>query len=297
MHSYLFNAYSRFLMKRLFGFLYLCIFMFIHMFISQPTYAFENQSQSLEAANLRIAIDEANKLKDPKQRFDLLKAASDKILASCKDNMMVRDLLSKATKDISKIEDIAKRADTLRAALLEALVILTFKPRVEAPVPAGFPAPTPVGVVEIKKLPVYRMAKVNNTGGGNNFFTLFNHIKKNSIEMTAPVEMTMAEKNGKFAESSMAFLYQETTLGKVGPQGNIAVLDTKECMLASIGMRGSPNSEALESARRWLIEKIKNAPEAYEIAGELKVMGYNSPFMPEKLRYYEVQLPLKLPTK
>ena len=284
-------------MKRLFGFLYLCIFMFIHMFISQPTYAFENQAQSLEAANLRIAIDEANKLKDPKQRFDLLKAASDKILASCKDNMMVRDLLSKATKDISKIEDIAKRADTLRAALLEALVILTFKPRVEAPVPAGFPAPTPVGVVEIKKLPVYRMAKVNNTGGGNNFFTLFNHIKKNSIEMTAPVEMTMAEKNGKFAESSMAFLYQETTLGKVGPQGNIAVLDTKECMVASIGMRGSPNSDALESAKRWLLEKIKNASETYEIAGELKVMGYNSPFMPEKLRYYEVQLPLKLPTK
>ena len=271
--------------------------MLIHMFISYPTYAFENQSQSLQAANLRSAIDEANKIKDPKQRLDLLKAASDKILASCKDNMMVRDLLSKATKDISKIDNVAKQADTLRTALLEALVILTFKPRVEAPVPAGFPAPTPVGVVEIKKLPVYRMAKVKNSTGGNNFFTLFNHIKKNKIEMTAPVEMTMAEKNGKFAESSMAFLYQETTLGKVGPQGNIAVLDTTECMVASIGMRGSPNTEALDSAKRWLIEKIKNTPEPYEIEGELKVMGYNSPFMPEKLRYYEVQLTLKLPTK
>ena len=284
-------------MKRIFGFIYLCIFMFIHMFISKTTYAFENSAQTLEAANLRISIDEANKIKDPKQRLDLLKAASDKILASCKDNMMVRDLLSKATKDISKIEDIPKQADTLRAVLLETLVILTFKPRVEAPVPAGFPAPTPVGVVEIKKLPVYRMAKVKNSTGGNNFFTLFNHIKKNNIEMTAPVEMTMAEKNGKYTESSMAFLYQETTLGKVGPQGNIAVLDTKECMVASIGMRGSPTAEAIESAKRWLLEKIKTAPEAYEIEGELKVMGYNSPFMPEKLRYYEVQLQLKLPTK
>ena len=284
-------------MKRIFRFIYLSIIMFVQMFISYPTYAFENPTQTLEAANLRTAIDEANKIKDPKQRLDLLKAASDKILASCKDNMMVRDILSKATKDVSKIEDIAKQADTLRAALLEALVILTFKPKVEAPVPAGFPAPTPVGVVEIKKLPIYRMAKVNNTGGGNNFFTLFNHIKKNNIEMTAPVEMTMAEKNGKYTESSMAFLYQETTLGKVGPQGNIAVLDTKECMVASIGMRGSPTAEAIESAKRWLIEKIKTAPEAYEIEGELKVMGYNSPFMPEKLRYYEVQLQLKLPTK
>jgi len=284
-------------MKRIFRFIYLSIIMFVQMFISYPTYAFENPTQTLEAVNLRTAIDEANKIKDPKQRLDLLKAASDKILASCKDNMMVRDILSKATKDVSKIEDIAKQADTLRAGLLEALVILTFKPKVEAPVPAGFPAPTPVGVVEIKKLPVYRMAKVNNTGGGNNFFTLFNHIKKNNIEMTAPVEMTMAEKNGKYTESSMAFLYQETTLGKVGPQGNIAVIDTKECMVASIGMRGSPTAEAIESAKRWLIEKIKTAPEAYEIEGELKVMGYNSPFMPEKLRYYEVQLQLKLPTK
>jgi hypothetical protein len=285
-------------MKRLLGFLYHCIFMFIHMFVSYPTYAFENQAQTLEAANLRIAIDEANKIKDPKQRLDLLKAASDKTLASCKENFMVRDILSKAAQASSKLQDVTKQADTLRAALLETLVILTFKPKVEAPVPAGFPAPSPVGVVEIKKLPVYRMAKVANSGlGGNNFFTLFNHIKKNKIEMTAPVEMTMAEKNGKYTESSMAFLYQETTLGKVGPQGNIAVLDTKECMVASIGMRGSPSSENIESARRWLIEKIKNAPEAYEIAGELKVMGYNSPFMPEKLRYYEVQLPLKLPTK
>jgi hypothetical protein len=285
-------------MKRLFGFIYLCIFMLIHMFVSYPTYAFENQTQTLEAANLRNAIDEANKIKDPKQRLDLLKAASDKTLASCKENFMVRDILSKAAQASSKLQDVAKQADTLRAALLETLVILTFKPKVEAPVPAGFPAPTPVGVVEIKKLPVYRMAKVANSGlGGNNFFTLFNHIKKNKIEMTAPVEMTMAEKNGKYTESSMAFLYQETTLGKVGPQGNIAVLDTKECMVASIGMRGSPSSENIESARRWLIEKIKSAPEAYEIAGELKVMGYNSPFMPEKLRYYEVQLPLKLPTK
>ena len=285
-------------MKRLFGFLYLCIFMLIHMFISQPTYAFENQAQSLEAEKLRIAIDEANKIKDPKQRLNLLKAASEKVIASCNDNLMARDILVKATKDISKIEDIAKQADILRTGLLEVLVILTFKPRVEAPVPAGFPAPSPVGVVEIKKLPVYRMAKVANSGmGGNNFFTLFNHIKKNNIEMTAPVEMTMTEKNGKYTESSMAFLYQETTLGKVGPQGNVAVLDTTECTVVSVGMRGSPSSENIESARRWLLEKIKTTPQAYEIAGELKVMGYNSPFMPEKLRYYEVQLPLKLPTK
>ena len=72
-------------MKRIFRFIYLSIIMFVQMFISYPTYAFENPTQTLEAANLRTAIDEANKIKDPKQRLDLLKAASDKILASCKD--------------------------------------------------------------------------------------------------------------------------------------------------------------------------------------------------------------------
>lgn len=284
-------------MKKLFGYLYLCIFMLTQVFSTQPTYAFENSTQTLEAANLRSAIDEANKIKDPKQRLDSLKVASEKVIASCKENFMVRDILSKAAQASSKLQDIAKQADILRTGLLEVLVILTFKPKVEAPVPAGFPAPTPVGVVEIKKLPVYRMAKVNNGAEGSNFFTLFNHIKKNNIEMTAPVEMTMAEKNGKYTESSMAFLYKETTLGKTGAQGNVAILDTTESTVASIGMIGSPNSESMESARRWLVEKIKNAPEAYEITGELRVMGYNSPFIPEKLRYYEVQLTLKLPTK
>jgi len=43
------------------------------MFISYPVIAFEN---------LRIAIDEANKIKDPKQRLDSLRAASEKITVS-----------------------------------------------------------------------------------------------------------------------------------------------------------------------------------------------------------------------
>lgn len=281
-------------MKRILGFLYLCIFMLFRLFSNQPVYAFENQAQSQELAmKLRNVIDDANKTKDASRRFELLKSGADQAIDSCKENLMVREIISKSLQESAKVESVATKADMIRTALLETLVILTFKPKVEAPVPAGFPAPTPVGVVEIKKLPVYRMAKVANGGGNGSFFTLFNHIKKNNIEMTAPVEMTMAEKNGKFTESSMAFLYQQTTLGKTGPQGNVAVLDTTESLVASIGMIGSPSSAALDSAKRWLLEKIKASSQPYEVVGELRVMGYNSPFMPEKLRYYEVQLALK----
>lgn len=281
-------------MKRILGFLYLCIFMLFRLFSNQPVYAFENQAQSQELAmKLRNVIDDANKTKDASRRFELLKSGADQAFDSCKENLMVREIISKSLQESAKVESVATKADMIRTALLETLVILTFKPKVEAPVPAGFPAPTPVGVVEIKKLPVYRMAKVANGGGNGSFFTLFNHIKKNNIEMTAPVEMTMAEKNGKFTESSMAFLYQQTTLGKTGPQGNVAVLDTTESLVASIGMIGSPSTTALDSAKRWLLEKIKASSQPYEVVGELRVMGYNSPFMPEKLRYYEVQLALK----
>lgn len=268
--------------------------MLFRLFSNQPVYAFENQAQSQELAmKLRNVIDDANKTKDASRRFELLKSGADQAFDSCKENLMVREIISKSLQESAKVESVATKADMIRTALLETLVILTFKPKVEAPVPAGFPAPTPVGVVEIKKLPVYRMAKVANGGGNGSFFTLFNHIKKNNIEMTAPVEMTMAEKNGKFTESSMAFLYQQTTLGKTGPQGNVAVLDTTESLVASIGMIGSPSTAALDSAKRWLLEKIKASSQPYEVVGELRVMGYNSPFMPEKLRYYEVQLALK----
>ncbi len=281
-------------MKRILGFLYLCIFMLFRLFSNQPVYAFENQAQSQELAmKLRNVIDDANKTKDASRRLELLKSGADQAIDSCKENLMVREIISKSLQESAKVESVATKADMIRTALLETLVILTFKPKVEAPVPAGFPAPTPVGVVEIKKLPVYRMAKVANGGGNGSFFTLFNHIKKNNIEMTAPVEMTMAEKNGKFTESSMAFLYQQTTLGKTGSQGNVAVLDTTESLVASIGMIGSPSTAALDSAKRWLLEKIKASSQPYEVVGELRVMGYNSPFMPEKLRYYEVQLALK----
>ena len=281
-------------MKRILGFLYLCIFMLFRLFSNQPVYAFENQAQSQELAmKLRNVIDDANKTKDASRRLELLKSGADQAFDSCKENLMVREIISKSLRESAKVESVATKADMIRTALLETLVILTFKPKVEAPVPAGFPAPTPVGVVEIKKLPVYRMAKVANGGGNGSFFTLFNHIKKNNIEMTAPVEMTMAEKNGKFTESSMAFLYQQTTLGKTGPQGNVAVIDTTESLVASIGMIGSPSTAALDSAKRWLLEKIKASSQPYEVVGELRVMGYNSPFMPEKLRYYEVQLALK----
>jgi hypothetical protein len=63
----------------------------------------------------------------------------------------------------------------------------------EARLPEGFPAPGPIGKVVIKEYPAYRAARTapaDSTAGQNEmFWPLFQHIKRNEIAMTAPVEM------------------------------------------------------------------------------------------------------------
>ena len=68
-----------------------------------------------------------------------------------------------------------------------ALTDLEFEPLIEADLPEGFPAPTPVREVELKTYPVYRIARADMKDGSDNgaFWQLFQHIKKNDIPMTA----------------------------------------------------------------------------------------------------------------
>ena len=66
----------------------------------------------------------------------------------------------------------------------------------EAPLPEGWPAPGPYDQVSEKTYPKYRAA-VTTGGSGMSFWTLFSHIKKKEIPMTAPVEMKMEDKGEK----------------------------------------------------------------------------------------------------
>ena len=69
-----------------------------------------------------------------------------------------REAVEKAAADAAKAGPRAEAADRLRAALREARDVLAFRPTMEAPLPEGFPDPTPVGVVRVKKYPAYRLA-------------------------------------------------------------------------------------------------------------------------------------------
>ena len=166
---------------------------------------------------------------------------------------------------------------------------LAFEPFIEAELPVGFPAPTPVQEIQLKRFPGYRMAFTPTASANGGFWTLFNHIKRNDIAMTAPVEMTY-ERGVK--QARMAFLYRSTELGETGTDGTVEVVDIEAAWAVSIGCRGANTREAMAEARR-LLESWIGERDDLEIAGDLRLMGYNSPMVSTSRRYFEVQIPVR----
>jgi len=183
----------------------------------------------------------------------------------------------------------------------------------EAPLPKGFPAPGPVGKVIIKEYPAYRLARVNSkenglSGGSDSMFRpLFNHIKRNKIAMTAPVEMgypwqtaeiasPKADSNGMRSAESMAFLYGKPSWGQTGADPSdkrVVVEDVPAMTVLSIGVRGSYTDAKFAEAMTKLREWIASNPGQVRVAGSPRYLGYNSPLVLWFLRYAEVQLPIE----
>lgn len=162
--------------------------------------------------------------------------------------------------------------------------------------PRDFPEPTPVGEIQIKKYPAYRLARTQMAGAESGaFLALFTHIKKQDIAMTAPVEMTYGEAGkNKLQAEKMAFLYRSTKQGKAGTDDKVEVIDVPATMVLSLGMRGDVTKERLAEAKArldiWLKEHVKE----YEANGQLRVMGYNSPFVAANKRFTEVEVAVRL---
>jgi hypothetical protein len=166
-----------------------------------------------------------------------------------------------------------------------------FQPIKEADMPLGFPAYTPVGQIELKKYPAYRKASSSGTA---EFWTLFRHIQKNNVKMTAPVEMDYGDPStARPQERSMSFLYEKPDQGTAGKQGSVEVIDVPEMMVLSIGCRGSRSQAAVTQVREKLVKYLADKKSEYTIAGPVRVMGYNSPFVPRDKNFFEVQIPVK----
>jgi len=187
------------------------------------------------------------------------------------------------------LADPAGAARQLEAVLAEVEGDLRFEPYIEAELPVGFPAPTPVGEIEVKAYPVYRMARTDMSGGA--FWKLFNHIKKNEIAMTAPVEMTWTSTEEGMREVDMAFLYGNVDLGPVGSDGAVEVVDAEPGLVVSLGCRGEATRTAVNAAYDELLAWLALQGEL-EITGPMRGMAYNSPMVPRSRKYFEVQVPV-----
>ncbi len=185
----------------------------------------------------------------------------------------------------------------LAEALQRAETNLNFRPLMEAKPPQGFPAFTPVGEVVVKEYPNYRMVRtlMANSQDSGAFFRLFRHIKKNSIAMTAPVQMdyTAEAAAQEPTQASMAFLYGKTSLGDVGKQGAVEVVDVPATQTATIGVRGPTTKKAVAQARTRLLQWLKENQHRYKSAGPMRVMGWNSPYVPSNRKYFEVEFPVE----
>ena len=177
---------------------------------------------------------------------------------------------------------------------------------IEAPLPEGYPAPTPPGMIELKTYPVVRRAEYSAKGSSNfgmnvGFWPLFNHIKSRDIAMTSPVEMDYRPSGErtpltpmKDAEGTwtMSFLYRTVNLGPTGADGRINVVDNPELTVVSIGMRGQYGMGAvnagLEELTKWF-----DGQSDWEACGDPRGLNYNGPQVPVKNKWSEVQVPVR----
>ena len=177
---------------------------------------------------------------------------------------------------------------------------------IEAPLPVGYPAPTPPGMIELKTYPSVRRAEYSAKGSSNfgmnvGFWPLFNHIKKNEIAMTSPVEMDYRPTGErtpltpmKDAEGSwtMSFLYRTRDLGPTGEDGRVKIVDTPELVVLSIGMKG-PYGVGTMNAGMEALQKWFDGQQEWEPAGDPRGLNYNGPQVPMARKWSEVQVPVR----
>ena len=167
----------------------------------------------------------------------------------------------------------------------------------EAELPQGFPQPGPVDVIIVKQYPAYRGAFITSKddprGENSMFRPLFNHIKKNDISMSSPVEMAypLDAKEGTKA-TSMAFLYGNPNAGQLGKDGIVQIIDVPAMTVLSIGVRGSYSAANFRANVEKLTAWLDKNDLTYHPVGAPRYLAYNSPFVPWFMKYAEVQIPI-----
>jgi methionine-S-sulfoxide reductase len=190
----------------------------------------------------------------------------------------------------------ARQDGVLTIALARAAEAREFSIHEESPLPEGWPAPSLPGLVRVKTYPPTRAAWAQASAGANRqFMVLFKHIRSRDIAMTAPVIMTHDTAMLDGSPEAMAFLYRHAAQDDPGQFGPVDVLDGPSLTVVSVGVMGPYRLERQRDALTDLHDWLAEHPE-WVADGPPRVLGYNSPFMPGKKKYAEVQIPIQSAT-
>jgi len=175
------------------------------------------------------------------------------------------------------------------------------KKAMSAPLPVGFPTPTPHDMIEVKQYPAYRSGTYTYEGNlseatSYSFNPLFRHISSNNISMTAPVEarypIATIDQPMQQGKAKISFLYNNNEINPQQISADIQVEDHPPMLVVSLGIQGAYGygsyPEHIARLKQWLA----NHPE-YEIIGEPREFLYDSPYTPSPLKRREVQIPIR----
>lgn len=244
------------------------------------------------AAMLQATLRQTSSLPADADTLVELRSTSRKVVATLGEHWNASQSLLAALRTVDSL-DAAQAVPLLRNVMRRVADDLAFRPMMEAELPVGFPEPTIVGEVEIKQYPVYRLARAGQqVKASSRFWTLFRHIQSRDIPMTAPVEMTMSEPSRR-GEQAMAFLYPSPETGTLGTQAGVEVIDVPPMTVVSIGVRGRINDDRMAEAKASLDRFLTTHADRWQPAGEMRVMGFNSPFVRDGKQFFEVQVPVK----
>lgn len=173
--------------------------------------------------------------------------------------------------------------------------------RITTPLPEGYPRPNAPDEIALKTYPVVRRATVEgnsppSVGRNIGFWKLFKHIESKEIAMTSPVEMEYDGLNLDGSQSSpkwkMAFLYREPSMGEATEESEVKVTDTTPMTVLSLGYQGDYGLDLAKKLLPRLKAELDRLPHL-EGHGPLRVLHYNGPDMPSKLRWSEIQIAVR----
>ena len=175
----------------------------------------------------------------------------------------------------------------------------------DAELAEGWPGGTKPGAIEVKRYPAYRGAvatakdiPLKSAADNILFFSLFNHISRNEIAMTAPVVNTyspsMIETPDAKGEMTMEFVYRTPRIGQTGKgTGAVQVVDHPAAVYVCLGVQGGLSDKQLTEGIQKLKAWLADHKEEWVQDGSPRRLGYHGPMTPVAQRLWEVQLPIK----